>query len=132
MRNNDNLLDDDEEGDRDDVAREGDDVAREGDDDDDVRREMDDAVDDDDFPTDADIMSTNTFVASSQPPPAPTAPSVQITDEVRERIERNKRLAMEKRLARLQVKEEDALHEDLFCLFTVISASPYVVITHPT
>ena len=103
MRNGDNLLDDD------DVAREGD-----GDGFDDNDDDMDDAV-----ARDATILSTTRPIRdegeeasqrsqnqsqarSNVMASTPTEP-VQITDEIRERIERNKRIAIEKRLARMQV-----------------------------
>jgi len=103
MRNGDNLLDDD------DVAREGDDVGFNDDDDD-----IDDVI-----ARDASILSTTRPLrdeedeesqASQEPSqprtlPSAPAPPVQISDEIRERIERNKRIAMEKRLARMQAMQ---------------------------
>lgn len=113
MRNGDNLLDDD------DVAREGD-----GDGFDDNDGDMDDAV-----ARDATILSTTRPIRDegeeasqrsqnqSQARPnvtasTPTEP-VQITDEIRERIERNKRIAIEKRLARMQAMQEKSQSESI-------------------
>ena len=88
MRNDENLLDEEEE--KDDVAREGDDM---GFDDDDI----------DDVPIMNNTTVPTTIDPTPIPTPAPPPPPVQISDEMRERMERNKRIAMEKRLARLQV-----------------------------
>ena len=102
MRSGDNLLDDD------DVAREGGGVGFDDDDD------IDEAIARDatilsttrpmrDENEEASQMSQNQSQARTNvTTPTPTEP-VQISDEIRERIERNKRIAMEKRLARLQV-----------------------------
>ena len=104
MRSGDNLLDGD-----DDVAREGDDGGF----DDDVIDDMEEATilsttrplrqEEDDEPSLSQIQSQTSTPNVPKPASAPTPP-VQISDEIRERIERNKRIAMEKRLARMQVR----------------------------
>ena len=92
MRNDENLLDEDQEDERDDVAREGDD-------------DPGDVHPFDDDEDDAPLPPSQT--AASAIPVAPlastTAAPISINDEMRERMERNKRLAMERRMARLQV-----------------------------